>query len=282
MTKQEELIAKLGFKSVEPALRRLFITSEGDWSTGKTTFLRSCPPPIGVIDFDKGMEGVAETDIWGGPILRKSIELPDLDMAYVSFAGSRNEQKSVKASDQEITVAMNGYLEFKSAVDQLLKSGAFRTLAIDGGGAAWGMAQVARFGQVAKYGEVPGQMWRMVGEEFERIFSAAHDHGTNLVVTHRRKGRFQGPGKKMDGYEGLQFAAHVHLIHEKSASGELSISIGKCRQRDALTQPNHPQHKFDIVRFGEDPVTESIGGRFSDIALAVFPNTTEKDWGLPE
>lgn len=273
-------LLQLGYRSaVRPAgKRRLFITTEGPTATGKTEFIRTCRPPIVVLDFDRGMEGVAEYDIWGNEIAKITLELPDLD------------EFSKTASPGERQIAKESYARFKKLVEQTLKSGAVGTLCVDTGTAAYTLAQVARFGQIAQLGEVPPAMWTSMQGEFERIFLQYEDYPVNLVVSHRQGEKFMGVKgeKELKGYKQMQHLAQVHLAFEKRwvrddkqqivkrPNGlpmfEFVRRAVKCRQRIAVEGTEFP------VVFLDDEMTESVGGDFLTIAQAVFPGTTEADW----
>lgn len=279
-------LTALGFKPVgipgSWSRRRLFIANEGPTATGKTDFLRRCPPPQVVIDLDRGTEGVLETDIWGNEILRKSIDLPDLD------------EFGLTASPGERSVALQSYTAFKKLMEDTFKAFAAiggGTIQVDTGGAAYTLAQVARFGRIAQVGEVPPAMWTSMAGEFQRIFLQYEDYPVNLIVTHRQGSKFGGlPGdRELKGYKEMKHLAQVHLAFEKrmlindkgapvrnpltgNQEFELLRIALKSRQRLGLEGAQFP------VVFLDDAKTKSVGGDFLAVALAVFPNTTAKDW----
>lgn len=261
--------------------RRLFITMEGPPSTGKTDFLRRCPPPQVCIDLDRGMEGVCETDIWGNEIMRKVIEMPDLDVG------------GKLASDAERTIAKNSYAQFKTLAKQTFKAlGEIGggTLSIETGGAAYALAQIARFGQIAQLGEVPAAMWTSMQAEFQQIFLQYEDYPVNLIVSHRQGAKFGGATGETDlkGYKEMQHLSQIHLefqrVYRRTPLGmvvrdargieqfDLVRKVKKCRARLALLGAEFP------VVFLDDDMRESIGGDFLTVAQAVFPDTTVDDW----
>jgi hypothetical protein len=281
-------LTQLGFKPVARPLgekRRLFITLEGPPASGKTHFLRTCRPPIVVINFDRGLQGVAEYDIWGGEIAQFTLDLPDLD------------EFSKTASTLERGIALKSYSEFKRLVDATLKSGAVGTLAIETGTAAYTLAQVARFGQIAQLGEVPAALWTSMQGEFERIFLQYEDYPVNLVMTHRQGSKFGAPKGEMElkGYKQMQYLAQVHLafdkryrrkdngVVERSAAGieqfDLVRKVVKCRQRLALEGAEFPVVFLDgDGNVSDAPTAQSMGGDFLTIAQAIFPDSVESDW----
>lgn len=273
------IFAQLGFVPTGAARKRLFLTSEGPTGAGKTHFIRTMPGPIALIDFDRGSEGVLERDIYGNPIMRKSLEFAEFDEGGKTMTLAEHEQ------------AKQTYQTFKYLVERLVSSGEVRTLAIDTGGAAYSLAQAARFGRIAQVGEVPPALWTAMQAEYENIFLQAYDYGCNVIVTHRQGSKFKGLSgeKELKGYKQMEFLGQVHLVHQKKVvkvphptlaglqvdQVELSIKVKKCRQRIALDG-----YEFPIVMLGEDEkgVMQSIGGRFVDVAQAVFPMTQESDW----
>lgn len=289
-----EILTRLGFvpagSPITQRRKRLFITSEGPPGTGKTHFLRTMPGPIGLIDFDRGSEGVLDmfknaaglpVNIYGEVIMRKSFEFAEFD------------ELGKTMSPGELAKSREAYEQVKYIIERLVKSGEIKTLAVDTGGALYALAQAARFGQIAQLGEVPAAMWTSMQQEYENIFAQAYDSGCNILVTHRQGSKFKGMAgeKELKGYKVMEFVSQVHLLHQKKhvkvadpAGGfvgamkeqiELSIKVKKCRQRIALDG-----HEFQIMMLGEDAngVMQSIGGRFVDVATAVFPNTSEADW----
>lgn len=273
------LLEQLGFTPVGPKRRRLFISSEGETGTGKTHFLRTMPGPIAVINFDHGLEGSAEFDVHGRPIMQKSIDVPDFD-------------ESGKTMTQgERQTALKSYEQFRQLVEQLIRSskqpGGIRTLAIDTGTAGYTLAQAARFGRIAQVGEVPPNMWTAMQQEFENIFSLFESHDCNLYVTHRQGSKFKGlvGEKELKGYKQMQYVAQIHLAFGKkvtrltdpvtqavSLQHDLTVEVVKCRQRLALEGTLMQAFWLDANK------EQSIGTRFVDIAMAIFPGSTEQDW----
>jgi hypothetical protein len=280
------LLKQLGFSSAahqEGKLRRIFISLEGGPGTGKTRFLTTCPGPIAVIDFDRGMEGVAEYDQQGREIVRKSIYVPDFTE---KTAPDRSGTSAPAVGDLELKRAVLSIEEFKSTVEKIMVSGVVRTLCIDNAGTAYGLMQAARFGQLARIGEVPSQMWRMAQQEYEKIFNMVYDHNINLIVTHRQKLKFKGAAGEttVDGYDKIPFLAQVHIALSKQvvrpvgagpnapADIKLTAKVLKSRQRLALEGT-----EFEVIWL-DDEKRDSVGFDFLTVATAVLPNTTETDW----
>jgi len=279
-------LAALGYSPVGAAQlgrkKRLFISMEGAPATGKTDFLKRCPPPQVCIDFDRGMEGVAEYDIWGNEIVHKFIDMPDLDIG------------GILPTQAELQIARNSYTEFKDLMHKTfvaLDSIGGGTLSIETGGAAYAIAQIARFGQLGKIGEVPIGAWDPMKAEFERIFLEYSNYaGVNLLVTHRQGSKYGGMvgEKDLKGYKEMAHLAQVHLwfqkVYRRNAVGvvqrnakggeefDLVRKVVKCRQRLSLEGAEFP------VVFLDDEMQESVGGDFETIAAAVFPETSREDW----
>lgn len=285
------IFTQLGFTAVESKEPTLFIVSDGPTGSGKTKFLTTCPPPIGVIDFDKGMKGVAERDVWGNIIVRKTLELPDFDDRGPE---DRRGISAPAVSAVEQSVAKSTYEQFKAIMVALFKNLKGGTVCVDNGGSIYTCAMAARFGQLARLGDVPAQMWRMMQLEFENIFNLAYDYNVNLVITHRQKNAFDKPGEKViDGYDRISFLSQVHLRFEGKIvprvqpSGlivvtgpqtieppeiQFSARVLKCRSRAALVG-----QEFQAVWLDQDK-TKSMGLDFLTIAKQVVPGTTDQDW----
>jgi hypothetical protein len=276
------ILTQLGFTAIQQTMRRLIITNEGPPASGKTAFIRTMPGPLAVLDFDKGTEGVLDLDIYGNPIVRKSLDAPDFDETG-SKTMTPNEWATAKAS----------YDLFKKLMREIIRSGQVRSLAVDNGGMAYALAQAARFGRIAQVGEVPAQQWTSMQYEFENIFLEAADYGINLLVTHRQGSKFKGMvgEKELKGYKAMQFLGQVHLVHQKRVVRvpeptaenparmveqiELSVKVAKCRPNVMLEGVELP-----VVLLGPDQrgMMQSIGARFVDVAMRAYPSTKESDW----
>lgn len=264
------ILTQLGFTPVGSTRRRLFISSEGEQGTGKTRIFRTCPGPVAIVNFDHGLEGSAEFDVHGQRIQQITIDMPDFDEGAKTMTAT------------EWATAKTSYQRFKLIVDSVIRSRTVRTLGIDTGTAAYNLAQMARFGRIAQVGEVPPGMWTSMQAEYENVFAPFETHDCNLIVTHRQGTKFKGLAgeRELKGYKGMKFASQVHLVYNKrvtrNADGTLehalSVEVSKCRQRMALEG-----HRFDVCWLNAEK-TESIGARFVDIAMAVFPNTSEQNW----
>jgi len=277
-------LTALGYSPVaKPAgrRRRMFISTEGMTATGKTYFQRTMPPPQVCIDFDRGMEGVAEVDLWGNEIIHKIIEMPDLDIG------------GVLPTPAELKLARDGYIAFKELMHktlQALDAMGGGTLSVETGGAAYSLAQIARFGQLGQIGEVPRNAWDPMKAEFSNIFLEYEQYtSVNLLVTHHQGAKYGALGEKdLKGYKDIANLAQVHLAFERrfrrnqngavirNANGaeefDLVRKVVKCRQRLSLIGAEFP------VVFLDDDMRESIGGDFLTVAQAVFPDTTVDDW----
>lgn len=284
-----EALRKLNFTPVAKppgSKRRIFLGAQGPFGAGKTRFITTMPGPIAVIDFDRSLEGVAEYDLQGNPIFRRSIEMPDFDE---KTEADKRGASAPAASQSEIELAKRSVSEFKTTLEALLKSGAVRSVVIDNGGMAYNLFMAARFGQIARFGEVPAQMWRLMQQEFENTFNAVYDHNVNCYVTHREKLKFQGMAgeKTLDGYERMMNIVQVHLGFDKvqtmvpapPGSGlrptydtRLSARVIKCRQNFGIEGVEFP------VEFIDAEKRESVGLDFLTVATTVFPNTSEGDW----
>ena len=286
-----DLLKRLGFSQVSDQhskRRRLIFGGEGLPATGKTRFIRTCPPPIAVLDFDKGMEDVCEyAEYDGSPIFRKSIQMADFDEKAPIV--DKNGATSIAVSKTELQIAKDSYAEYKNSIELILKSGAVRTLAIDNAGNAYSLAMAARFGQMARLGDVPGQYWRLMNTEFMEIHKMAFDYNVNLIVLHRQKRKFKGMlGElELDGYQGMPGELQVHVAFEKKvlaaipksathpgqeADVQLLARVLKCRQRFALEG-----QIFPVIWLDEEK-TQSVGFDFLTIATSVFPNSQQSDW----
>jgi hypothetical protein len=291
MTTIPQVLRDLKFAPVAKqrgAKRRLFLGGQGPFGSGKTRFITTMPGPTAVIDFDRGMEGVAECDQQGNPIYRMSIEMPDFDE---KTDPDKSGNSAPSASDAEIQLAKRSVNQFKSTFEKLIKSGAVRSVVVDNGGSAYNLFMAARFGQIARLGEVPAQMWRLMQQEFENVFNIVYDYDVNCYITHREKLKFMGLAgeKTLDGYDRMMNIVQVHLgfykeqitIPAPPGTGlkpahdtRMGARIIKCRQNLALELE---RREFEVAWLDAEK-TMSVGLDFLTVATTVFPNTTEEDW----
>ena len=286
-----EVLRKLGFQCVSDMhskRRRLVMGLEGMPGTGKTRFLRTCPPPIWVVDFDKGMEDVAEfADYDGSPILRRTIEMPDFDEKGMP---DKTGATAPAVSKAELDVARRSWNEYRNIVETILKTGVVRTLGIDNAGLTYALVMAARLGQIARLGDVSGAWWRLVQQEFRNLHKQAFDHDVNLVMTHRQKRKWKGlspTDMELDGDAGMPGELQVHLALEKKvlnsipkssthpgqeADVQLTARVLKCRQAMRLEGTEFP------VIWLDDAKTQSVGFDFLTVATTVFPNSAKSDW----
>ncbi len=284
------IFTQLGFATV-PSMRRLFISGDGPTGSGKTRFVKTCPPPIGVVDFDKGMEGVAEQDMWGNPIVRKSLPTPD----FTELGPEDRRGTSAPAvNDAERALATTTYEQFKIIMETLFKGLTGGTVAIDNGGKIYTCAMAARFGQLARLGDVPAAVWRMMKDEFESIFTMAYDYNVNLIVMHRQKAKWGSTTgeKDIDGYSDMKFSAQIHLTFDAKMvappmpSGQMimpgaivprpelkfTAKVTKCRQNAAVIN-----REFEAIWLDKENGV-SMGLDFLTVARAVYPMSKDEDW----
>lgn len=284
-----DLLRQLKFQSVATPpgrKRRLFIGGQGPFGAGKTRFITTMPGPIAVIDFDRGMEGVAEYDQEGNPIYRMSIDMPDFEE---KTAPDKSGTSAPAASKSEIEIAKSSADQFKTTFERLITSNVVRSVVVDNGGAAYNLFMAARFGQIARLGEVPSQMWRLMQQEFENIFNKVYDYNVNCYITHREKLKFRGVAgeKTLDGYERMMNVVQVHLGFYKETvlipppvgSGlkpaqevRLGADVIKSRQNISIEG-----QRFEVM-FLDKEKRDSVGLDFLTVATTVFPNSNPEDW----
>lgn len=298
-----DILRELGYTSVERPpgeLPHIFLSSEGDPAAGKTHFIGTAPGPvIAVIDFDRGLTGVLDKEeIIDGPygpklIMRKTFPMVEFDEDDPIDIGKGQMASRLVATGAQKKFAVDVFNDFKSHMHKILTARTLTgrrqvdTLGVDNGGDPYTLCQAARLGKLAKLGEVQGSAWRLINYEFEQIFKEADDNAVNLIVTHRRKSKYQGNGQKeLDGYKGMMNAAQAHFLHHKGLRMNGSIPVVpnelerkivfiKSRQRPVLDDPKFPQHELPVLMMDE---AHWFGGTFEQVAGAVFPNRKREDW----
>jgi len=246
-----------GFEKVAPGIRRcrLIVRVGGLEKAGKTHFALSAPGPIGILDMDRGLEGVVEKFAAEKTIYSRSLrDLP---------------AKTQK--DHEVRWETS-----KNAYQVLLDDRAIRSIVVDTDTEWWEMARLAYFGKLA---QVKPHHYAEINREFRGLVDAAFDRDKNLILVCKYKKQYVAKdGSKSDdsswngkyeeaGFTDMPYVVQANLrariVHDRSTGEKTpTIEVLNCRQ--------------DMSLVGE--VFEEETATFAWIAATIIKGTTPEDW----
>ncbi|MDD4984385.1 MAG: AAA family ATPase [Dehalococcoidales bacterium] len=235
------------------SVRRLIARIGGLEKCGKTHFALTAPAPIGLLDMDRGLEGVVEK--FAG----------DKEIYTTNFRSmpSRNQ------ADWE-----RRWGRFKECFHTLLGDSTIRTVVMDTDTEAWEMARLAILGKLT---QVKPHHYGTVNAEFRELIDAAFSTDKNLILICKYKKQYvdRSGGKSDDakwnghyeasGFNDLPFLVQVNLrARMYSVEGENTpvIEVVNCRHNLAVKG-----EKF-----------EDIMASFPFVASAVIEGTDVSDW----
>ncbi len=248
-----------GFERVTSELpKRRLIMSIGDLEKdGKTHFALTAPGPIGVIDADRGLEGVAEKFAAAG----KEIHMKNYRKMPV---------RTMK--DNEDHIARWDAVEEDYHV--LLDDPAIRTIIWDTDTELWEMIRMARFGKLT---QIKSHHYGPVNAEFRKLVDEAFDSNKNLILISRYKKQYVKKNTQSDdsvwngkydaaGFNELASIVQVNLrsrlVRDEDGASVPTITVVNCRQ--------------NMMMNGE--VFEGDDACFSWVAANIIEGTSPEEW----
>lgn len=271
---RDAILAELGYRPALETLtprKRLLVSSEGEQKTGKTHFMLTAPKPMIVYNFDTGLDELLEKTPFNSQ-LGEIIPVNDFRFDMRLQPGS-----DFKVTDRIHNECVRKWEEFREHMARIAATNAVRSVGIDSGSHLYYLASLARWG---KFGQVPQQAYGALYIEFEETLKVFYDSDINLIVTHKLKDKFDGPGMEMRGYKDMPFLLQAHIQHRKAKkTGELSIEVRECRHNRAaegqILEINEPTEEEREI-LGDAAV--STGGGFLDLVKVILPDEDLSDW----
>lgn len=241
--------------TVEQRKCRLIARVGGLEKGGKTHFALTAPAPIGLMDMDRGLEGVVEKFANDKTIYTKNLRgMPSRSQA-----------------DYE-----RRWETFKDSHYILLDDKDIRTVVWDTDTEAWEMARLAFFGKLS---QIKPHHYAEINREFRGLIDAAFDRDKNLILICKYKKQYVAKdGSKSDdaqwngkyeeaGMSDLPFVVQVNLraraLRTENGDGVVpSIEVVNCRQNMGIT--------------GE--VFEGDMASFPWVAANIIEGTSPEDW----
>ena len=248
-----------GFDKLEvtdPILRLLLRVSGLEFA-GKTHFALTAPDPIGILNMDRGLEGVVEKFL-DGCIATKEIHSTDF------------RHMPVKTQDDHEA----RWYKVEETHNTLLNDKAIRTIIWDTDTEAWEMARMAHFGRLTK---IKSHHYGEVNAAFRKLIDDGFDAGKNLIMIGRDKKQYVKKSASSEdsawngkyeaaGFTELPSIAQVNLrakiILGDDGNHTPTVTIGKCRQNLPLS----------------GTVFEDEEACFSWVAANVINGTSPEDW----
>lgn len=221
--------------------RRLIVNIMGKEKQGKTHFGLTAPGPIGLLDFDYGLEGVVDKFHGDKAIYPVEYRLGEI------------------TAGQHLAV----WEKAKTMLKDMLKEKELRSVLIDTGTEAWELLRMARFGKLT---QVMPQHYGPVNAEMRELIREAYSSDKNLILLHKMTEIYannQPTGKfGMAGFKDVPYNVQVNLLAWRDTDGIFHTTIQDCRQNADLA--------------GLDLVGELCN--FPALASMVFPDTAMEEW----
>lgn len=250
-----------GFTRVNGNIKKRMIMSiEGDWGTGKTDLALTAPAPIAFFKWDLNCEFTLSQWATKKVIYQKEYDVVD-----------PNDPNAQKKSEDLIRA-------FGADYAAALKARDIRTVIWDTATEVWEQFRMAAFGKLS---QVLPHHYPPVNNSFRILLRAAYESDTNLILIHRLKdewentsdpqtGREKGKktgSKKRAGFNDLGFAVQVMVqTLFDPEDGQFSMKVLKCTQNPMITQ--HVYGQAGDLRMNSFPV----------LATDVFPGTSLEEW----
>lgn len=258
------------FAKVAAARRRLIVAVDGLEKCGKSHFALTAPGPIAVLNFDIGLEGVADKFVLEGKhVMTANYDVPE---------GIANTQAMADAADRIWQQMVKDYYWALKHV---------RTVVLDTATEVWELLRLARFGKLT---QVMPHHYGPVNAEYRKLIRAAYDHDANLVLLHKlkpeyetkvvnnkevsnRTGRYVRAGMGDTGFlvqlNALAYRGDTDPLYTNdsvklslSPGGDFNLFIRDCRQNGTIGGTTIPQPLLT----------------FPQVAQMVLEDSTEEDW----
>lgn len=237
----------------QPVKPRIIASSAGEVGTLKTSFWLGAPGPIGILSFDRGLEGVIEEyqD-------QKAIYVQEFD--WVTAPGAEPDQSAAVDMRDQITEV------FEHMVKHV------RTMFIDKETDMWSVFKYAEFGAPEKGRQ---DDWDLLKNRVRRLMNMpkALDLNFGMIQGMKNewisqinpntgaKGIAQTGLRVPAGMDDIEAIAHINIMH-MIEDGEFRMRIGKARGPGGRAIQNQTIPAVTFAEFGQ----------------LVFPNSSEADW----
>src|SRR5262245_28567383 len=218
--------------ATEEIRRRMIMSVEGDWGTGKTDLVLTAPCAIAFFRFDLNTEVTVAKYASKKRIYKSNIAIP------------RPDDKDAQR------LAEGAWAKFQNDYDRAVRSQDIRSIIWDTATEIWELCRLQAFGRLSN---VMPHHYVQVNNSVRELIKRAYDADTNLVMIHRLKDQWENytgtdgkeKGKKTGkkeraGFSDIGFACQimVQTLFDRDEDEEersFKIRVLKCTQRPQLT-----------------------------------------------
>ncbi len=248
------------YRKADAAIKhRIVAQSIGEVGSGKTSFWLGAPGPILIQSCDQGLEGVVEPYT-----ATKEIYVSEYDLVGEVGGDGFTHALAVEARDKFVE-------DFEHAIG----SGAFRTIVWDRESDMWNLFFYAEFGTDDAFAAAPPKDWDKLKGKIRRMIAMAKATDINFgIIEGMRnewankinpktgaKGAAQTGARIPAGMDDIDALVHVTLTHTRQGK-DFGLTVGKSRGPGG----------HDI----QDQEFTNI--TFTELAMMVFPGSTEDEW----
>lgn len=250
----QNVYERAGFtKAAQPVKKRIIMAIDGLEKSGKSHFALSAPEPIGVINFDIGLDGVVQK--WQDD---KDIWVQDVRFVVEDFRAMKPED-AAKEADRMLRSVTKAYKDIL---------GEARTIVVDNATELWELVRLSHFGKLE---QVKPHHYVHPNNEYREFIRVAYDQSrTNLILLHKMSDEYVNDkttgNKKRKGFSDTGYLVQVNALCYREILQPVPdcfhMTITDCRQNAELS---------GIDLSGNDL-------NFQQLAMQVFPGTKAEDW----
>jgi len=190
-------LAALGYVPLEELSNKrcLMIGVEGETNTGKNEFAFSAPGPIGVLQLDRNIDGVAHNP--------KPPETRSKDGIYLKLITTLGNIGTKGQAPPELKKAyLDDWNHFYAEHKKILAIPELATVVYDGASDDWEIQRLAEFGTLS---QIPSILYDSANASRKKMIRDMYDSGKNIIATH----------KVTDVYEDVKDAQGNPVMNER-------------------------------------------------------------------
>lgn len=265
-TSLEADLRALGFEKAMSEVRPLlYLAIDGRDKSGKTHFALTAPGDIGVIDINRGLEGVIQK------FQKKK------DIYHLKVETARDQQ-----------TAITNFRKFEEAWRKLLTETKVRSLIVDNFGEVWELARIAQFGQQSSRARNYGDLNALMDELLDMPLDEANQN-TNVILIHNLKDEWvddkQTGRLARWGYKNTKHKAQINALIEMPGEyyDRLRYVGTDTYKSEARDTDDTTKHRLTInnSRFDsddKDQMFEDDKCNFKSLAMWVHPKVPSSHW----
>lgn len=232
--------------------RRMIMSIEGDWGTGKTDLALTAPGPIAFFKFDLNADFTLSQWANKKVIYKREYEVID--------------PQNPKAQELAEGTMRTFFADYAASI----RSPKIRTVIWDTASEIWEQIRLASFGKLTN---ILPHHYVQVNNSFRGLMRAAFDSDTNLIMIHRLKDEWldskRTGRKERAGFGDLGFACQVMVqtfFDSENESSPFRIKVLKCTQNPIITNRVYGQ------------IAGLRTNAFPFLASDVFPGSQLEEW----